>query len=205
MENLVDEKIGAEKEEKKAEAVNKHNKQKKSKSLKNRLIALFCSVSLLASAGVYTTYKLNKVDELLSLTGVEADDEAIETLKSKYSGISGAWVDLYLTILSHSDVNCVAGKYISEDGNPINNTLNGSDIKITTSDGQTIFVESFSGNDLIYSDEEETIPTISRKDLRENYELNFNIADVKLVDETEDGERIYEPIYGPVLTKKNNK
>lgn len=127
------------------------------------------------SAG-YVAYNVKNAESALNVQNVQASDSSISEIEKKFGKtISGKYVNLLINFSQDykGDVVKIGDTYISDSGEPFKNDLEGCDVKLTLSDGTLICVDNYDENAKIYADANDVIDPISKKELRENYELTF--------------------------------
>ena len=200
---LEEKEINVAEEEK--EDIEEITKNKVSKPKK--VVAVIAALAIISGAGTFTYAKsmYKKIDNLLNLHNVTMED-GFDALKDEFGEIPGWMVDLYLRLspeYKDQDIIKIGDTYITKSGEPFENTIEGKSFSVYTDSGEEIKIENFDGKQKLINDESEKIDPISRKELREDYILEFDIEHVEKIKEDEDGKIIYEAHHGPRLEKKN--
>ena len=193
-------------EEKSSNEEKKSNK-KISKSI--RVQAAIIASLIIVGAGtptyMYAKNMYNKIDTLLSLHNVKMED-GFEALHEEFGDIPGWMVDLYLDFspkYQDQDIIKIGDTYVTESGEPFENTLKGRSVSTYTENDDKVIIDNFSSNQKLFNDADEVIDPISRKELREDYILEFGVENVKKIKEDENGEITYEALHGPRLGRKS--
>lgn len=182
--------------------------EKKSLKLIKIKAAILASLIVLGPVAAVTTYAknmYNKIDTLLSLHNVKMED-GFEALRDEFGDIPGWMVDLYLDFspkYMDQDIIKIGNTYVTESGEPFENTLKGRSVSTYTENADKVIIDNFSSNQKLFNDADEVIDPISRKELREDYILEFGVENVEKIKEDEDGKITYEAHHGPRLGRKS--
>lgn len=180
---------------------------KKKVSRPKKVVAVIAALAIISGAGTFAYAKsmYKKIENLLSLHNVTMED-GFDALKDEFGEIPGWMVDLYLRLspeYKDQDIIKIGDIYITKSGETFENTLKGRSVSTYTENADKVIIDNFSSNQKLFDDADEVIDPISRKELREDYILEFDIEHVEKNKEDEDGKITYEAHHGPRLEKKN--